>query len=113
MPPEPCEDFPMSDTRYSSDVAFTPAVKAVQARKGSRGAYARVEERGSWQTIITPDLAAFVEAQISVFLATANRDGNRDSNRDSNRQESNRDGNLHRDGYKRGWKCHRHRCCHG
>ena len=35
---------------YSSDVAFTPSVKAVQARKGSREAYRRVEERGAWQT---------------------------------------------------------------
>ena len=35
----------MSDTHtYSSDVAFTPAVKAIQARKGSRQAYAHVEE---------------------------------------------------------------------
>jgi len=32
---------------YSSDVAFTPAVKAVQERKGSRAAYARVEQGGS------------------------------------------------------------------
>ncbi len=60
---------------YASDVAFTPAVKAVQSRKGSRGAYRRMEEGGSWQTRITPDLARFVAAQTSVFLATANADG--------------------------------------
>ena len=59
---------------YSSDVAFTPTVKALQTRKGSRGAYARVEERG-WQTRITPELAEFIAAQTSVFLATANADG--------------------------------------
>ena len=41
----------MSDTQtYSSDVAFTPAVKAIQARKGSRDAYAHVEQRGGWRT---------------------------------------------------------------
>ncbi len=57
---------------YSSDIAFTPSVKAIQSRKGSRPAYARMEERGSWQIRITPDLAAFVERQTSVFLATAN-----------------------------------------
>lgn len=57
---------------YSSDVAFTPAVKAVQDRKGSRAGYARLEEAGSWKTRITPDLKIFVEAQTSVFLATAN-----------------------------------------
>jgi len=61
--------------QYSSDVAFTPTVKAVQARKGSRTSYARVEERGGWQTRIPPDLAAFIESQISVFLATVNAQG--------------------------------------
>jgi len=48
---------------YASDIAFTASVKAVQGRKGSRRAYARVEERGSWRTVITPDLAGFIEAQ--------------------------------------------------
>jgi hypothetical protein len=61
--------------QYSSDVAFTPTVKAVQARKGSRTSYARVEERGGWQTRIPPDLAAFIESQTSVFLATVNAQG--------------------------------------
>ncbi len=60
---------------YPSDIAFTPTVKAVQARKGSRRAYERMEERGSWQTRITPDLAGFIAAQTSVFLGTANREG--------------------------------------
>jgi len=61
--------------KYSSDIAFTPTIKAVQIRKGSRNAYHRVEERGSWQTRITPDLAAFIGAQTSVFLATINAEG--------------------------------------
>lgn len=61
--------------RYSSDVAFSPTVKALQTRKGSRQGYARMEQRGAWSTRITPDLAEFIEAQISVFLATASRDG--------------------------------------
>jgi predicted pyridoxine 5'-phosphate oxidase superfamily flavin-nucleotide-binding protein len=66
----------MPDTHiYSSDVAFTPTVKALQVRKGSRASYARAEERGGWQTRITPDLAAFIEAQTSVFLATVNAEG--------------------------------------
>jgi predicted pyridoxine 5'-phosphate oxidase superfamily flavin-nucleotide-binding protein len=60
---------------YSSDVGFTPSVKIVQTRKGSRHAYQRMEERGSWQTRITPDLAAFIEAQTSIFLATVNTEG--------------------------------------
>lgn len=65
----------MSAQAYSSDVAFTPSVKAVQARKGSRRSYARIEERGGWQTRITSDLARFIEAQTSIFLATATREG--------------------------------------
>jgi len=60
---------------YSSDVAFTFSVKAVQTRKGSRRAYGRMEERGSWETRITPELAQFIEAQTSIFLATANNEG--------------------------------------
>jgi predicted pyridoxine 5'-phosphate oxidase superfamily flavin-nucleotide-binding protein len=64
-----------STHRYSSDIAFTPGVKAIQARKGSRRAYGQMEERGGWKTRITPELADFIAAQTSVFLATANRDG--------------------------------------
>jgi uncharacterized protein len=60
---------------YSSDVAFTPTVKAVQTRRGSRRAYARMEEKGSWKTRITPDLAEFIAAQTSIFIATANNEG--------------------------------------
>jgi predicted pyridoxine 5'-phosphate oxidase superfamily flavin-nucleotide-binding protein len=60
---------------YSSDIAFTPSVKAIQTRKGSRRGYANVEQRGSWETHITPDLAHFIEGQISVFLGTASKDG--------------------------------------
>jgi predicted pyridoxine 5'-phosphate oxidase superfamily flavin-nucleotide-binding protein len=66
----------MSDTLiYSSDVAFTPAVKAIQARKGSRDAYAGVEQQGGWRTEIDEQLTAFLAAQDSMFLATATADG--------------------------------------
>lgn len=58
-----------------SDIAFTPAVKAIQARKGSRHAYARMEAGGGWEHRITPELQAEIGAQISVMLATANADG--------------------------------------
>src|SRR5207342_1166685 len=61
--------------RYSSDVAFTDSVKAIQVRKGSRAAYARVEARGGWQTEISEELAQFIAAQRSFFLATASREG--------------------------------------
>jgi predicted pyridoxine 5'-phosphate oxidase superfamily flavin-nucleotide-binding protein len=59
----------------ASDVAFTPTVKALQTRKGSRDSYQRMEENGGWETTIPPDLAAFIAAQTSVFLATANAEG--------------------------------------
>jgi predicted pyridoxine 5'-phosphate oxidase superfamily flavin-nucleotide-binding protein len=59
----------------ASDVAFTPTVKAIQARKGSRRAYAKMEENGGWETTITPELAAFIAEQTSVFLGTANAAG--------------------------------------
>jgi len=59
----------------ASDVAFTKTVKAIQARKGSRHAYARMEQGGSWEQSITAELKAEIEAQTSVFLATANSQG--------------------------------------
>ncbi len=66
----------MADKKaYSSDVAFTEQVKAIQARKGSRRGYEAMESRGGWQTEISDDLAAFIAEQRSVFLATANADG--------------------------------------
>jgi len=66
----------MSQTHTSSsDVAFTPAVKAVQARKGSRDAYAHVEARGGWRTEIDDNLAAFLAEADSLYFATASADG--------------------------------------
>jgi len=61
--------------RTASDVAFTPAVKAIQEQRGSRAGYRRMEEGGGWQTTVTPDLAAFIAAQTSIFMATANGEG--------------------------------------
>jgi uncharacterized protein len=60
---------------YSSDVAFTPTVKSIQARKGSRGAYARVEQNGGWRTEIDENLAAFLGDANSLYFATASADG--------------------------------------
>jgi len=64
----------MSDT-YSSDVAFTPAVKAIQTKKGSREGYAEVERNGGWRTEIDDKLAAFLANTNSFYLATATADG--------------------------------------
>jgi uncharacterized protein len=56
----------------SSDIAFTPAVKAIQTRRGSRQAYAKREARGGFHTAITPELAAFLSQVDTAYLATAN-----------------------------------------
>ena len=60
---------------YSSDVAFTDSVKAIQTRRGSRKAYARREAGDGWRTRIESDVAAFIAEQNSFFLATANAAG--------------------------------------
>src|SRR5437016_1368005 len=59
----------------TSDIAFTPAVKAVQSRRGSRAAYAQAAESRPWRDDITPALAAFVAARDSAYLATASAEG--------------------------------------
>ena len=65
----------MSDTHtFASDVAFTPAVKAIQTRKGSRDAYAQAERRG-WRTEIDENLAGFLGEANSFYLATSSADG--------------------------------------
>ncbi|MCA1478210.1 pyridoxamine 5'-phosphate oxidase family protein [Bradyrhizobium sp. NBAIM08] len=59
---------------YASDVAFSPAVKTIQARKGSREAYARSEQRG-WRTEVDDNLTAFLADANSFYFATASADG--------------------------------------
>lgn len=60
---------------FSSDVAFSPAVKEVQRARGSRAAYAKMEAGGGWRTAIDAGLAAFIAEQTSCFLGTASADG--------------------------------------
>jgi predicted pyridoxine 5'-phosphate oxidase superfamily flavin-nucleotide-binding protein len=62
-------------TRPVSDIAFTPAVKALQVQHGSRDAYARMAREGGWAQTVTPELAAFIAARDSFYLGTANADG--------------------------------------
>jgi hypothetical protein len=64
-----------SSFSLTSDVAFSPAVKAIQTRKGSRASYESMEARGGWQDRITPELEAFLAQQTSCFLATVNASG--------------------------------------
>ena len=58
-----------------SDIAFTPSVKAVQERLGSRKGYASMEQRGSWKNLVTPELAAFIGERDTMFIATTNAAG--------------------------------------
>ena len=58
-----------------SDIAFTTSVKAMQAHRGSREAYARMEARGGFQTKLTPDLLGFLTEVDTAYLATTNAAG--------------------------------------
>jgi predicted pyridoxine 5'-phosphate oxidase superfamily flavin-nucleotide-binding protein len=59
----------------SSDIAFTPAIKAIQTERGSRAAYAKMEARGGFRTEIDEDLEAFIAEIDTAYLATANATG--------------------------------------
>lgn len=64
-----------TETLPRSHYAFTPTVKGIQARKGSRASYQRMEDERPWNSTVTSDLAAFIAAQTSFFMATATADG--------------------------------------
>ena len=59
----------------TSDIAFTPAVKAIQSRRGSRASYEKAAETRPWPDRITPELAAFIAERDSLYLATASAEG--------------------------------------
>jgi uncharacterized protein len=59
----------------SCDVAFSPAVRAIQERRGSRRAYAKLEAKGGFPTLITPELEQFIASRNSFYVATASADG--------------------------------------
>lgn len=61
--------------QFSSDIAFTPSVKKIQAEKGSRSSYARMENGGSWEAEVTPELEAFITDLDMFYLGTANAAG--------------------------------------
>jgi len=64
--------------RPISDIAFTPAVKQAQEKRGSRKAYTRMEQQGRqspWQDIVTPELAEFIGERDSLYLGTASAGG--------------------------------------
>ena len=59
----------------STEVAFTEAVKAQQARLGSRGSYERWLITRGFAREITPELAPFIETRTSAYLGTASAQG--------------------------------------
>ncbi len=58
--------------KYTSDIAFTPAVKAFQEANNSRKIYERVEQFGGWQSKVTPDLQQFLSTTNSFYFGTSN-----------------------------------------
>lgn len=64
-----------SELKYTSDIAFTPVVKALQEKYNSRSSYARMEEFGSWSSETTTDLEFFLSTLDSFYLGTASKHG--------------------------------------
>ncbi len=62
-------------TSYPSDVAFTSSVKSIQSQKGSRAAWAKVEQGRGWQTEVTPELTEFLGNLDMFYIATASAEG--------------------------------------
>ena len=60
--------------QYASDIAFTESVKAIQTRYGSRRSYARIE-KDWWPDSIPAELASFIAARDSFYMATVNSEG--------------------------------------
>jgi uncharacterized protein len=73
--PHPATHQDESIMTSSSDIAFSPSVKTVQERRGSRAAYARLEQKGGFATTIEPSLAGFIAQARSFYVATASKDG--------------------------------------
>jgi predicted pyridoxine 5'-phosphate oxidase superfamily flavin-nucleotide-binding protein len=61
--------------QFPSDVAFTPAVKSIQAAKGSRSSYAKMEKSRGWRTEVTPELLDLLADLDMFYLGTANAEG--------------------------------------
>lgn len=67
--------MPAKAKRSAADVAFSDTVKAVQARKGSRDMYAKMEERSSWTGVLDEQLKEFIAGQRSFYIGTVSKDG--------------------------------------
>ena len=54
---------------------FSPAVRAEQARRGSREIYARRAAAGRFANALSADVVAFIRGRDSAYLATASAEG--------------------------------------
>jgi predicted pyridoxine 5'-phosphate oxidase superfamily flavin-nucleotide-binding protein len=60
---------------HFADIAFTPAVKAVQETMGSRQAYSRMDGPAESQGVLGEAEASFIAARDSVYMATVGQTG--------------------------------------
>jgi len=63
------------DSKFVSDIAFSPAVKKRQEEMGSRTAYQRMAENRDWQTTISDQLRSFLSQRDSFYMASVNAEG--------------------------------------
>jgi len=61
--------------QHFGSLVFTPAVKALQERYGSRKRYARMEESGTSFDRLGPDEGAFISERDSFYMASAGASG--------------------------------------
>jgi hypothetical protein len=61
--------------RHFGPLVFTPLVKALQEKYGSRHQYARLEAGDPTRDLLGPDESAFIAEQNSFFLATVGSTG--------------------------------------
>ena len=59
----------------ADEVMFSAAVRAEQARRGSRERYARQAAAGRFARTLSADVIAFIAGRDSAYLATASADG--------------------------------------
>ncbi|MEX3009666.1 pyridoxamine 5'-phosphate oxidase family protein [Hoeflea sp. TYP-13] len=63
------------DEKGGADIMFTPAVRDVQDRLGSRQKMEKLASHGRFRTKITDDLVEFISVRNSIYLGTASADG--------------------------------------
>ncbi len=58
-----------------AEIAFTPSVKRVQERMGSRRSYLRLEQGDAHHDVLGPNEAAFIAERDSFYMATVSETG--------------------------------------